>query len=111
MYRKIGELQLRLSERKECLYCGATLPATKKEHIFNSCWGGSFSTNKLICGKCNEYFSQTIDSELTTYTKFVMNSWGIKGERHKQIPEIVTDECEYNIRAYAKPKLKQKIAV
>ncbi|MBD2536459.1 hypothetical protein H6G97_47155 [Nostoc flagelliforme FACHB-838] len=91
--------------RKSCLYCGATLPATKKEHIFNSCWGGSFSTNKLICGKCNEYFSQTIDSELTTYTKFVMNSWGIKGERHKQIPEIVTDG-EYNIRAYAKPKLK-----
>lgn len=104
MFAKLGEAEIRVSELEKCFYCGGSLPAKNKEHIFNSCWGGSHKTSRLICDICNAEFSK-IDSSLSIYTTFVMNAWAFKGERHKKVPEIVTED-EYNIGARAKPKLK-----
>lgn len=103
---KIGEAQIRVSEITQCFYCGTSLPATKKEHIFNSCWGGSHSTTKLICDDCNVFFSQSVDASLSAYVSFVMNAWSFKGERHKRIPEIETEDG-FVIGKYGKPRYKE----
>lgn len=100
----LGEPEIRASELKNCFYCGGSLPATKKEHIFNSCWGGSHKTSRLICDSCNAEFSK-IDSTFSVYTTPIMNTWAFKGERHKEVPKIET-KGDYIIEAYNKPKLK-----
>ena len=106
MFTKFGEAKIRAQEFKQCFYCHASLPATKKEHIFNSCWGGSHSTNKLICNRCNEYYSNSVDSSLSVYTRLVMNAWGFQSERLKQVPEIET-AGELIAGKHGKPRLKK----
>lgn len=104
MFTHFGKPEIRASELKKCFYCGGSLPATKKEHIFNSCWGGSHKTSQLICDSCNAEFSK-IDSTFYVYTTLIMNTWAFKGERHKEVPKIET-KGDYVIEAYGKPKLK-----
>lgn len=85
-----------------------SLPATAKEHIFNSSWGGSHKTGNLICDECNSSFSQQTDVAFAVYVQAVMNSWIFKGERHKEVPRIVL-ENEYFVDQGAKLKLKQPL--
>jgi HNH endonuclease len=106
MFTQLGEAKVLASEFRQCFYCGGSLPASKKEHIFNSCWGGSHSTTKLICDQCNECYSHSVDSSLSVYTMLVMNAWGFKGERHRQVPEIET-AGELTTGKHGKPRQKQ----
>ncbi|NUU59157.1 hypothetical protein [Paenibacillus agri] len=92
-----------------CLYCGTSLPATKAEHIFNSCWGGTHKTSRLICDTCNEDYS-CIDSIFAPYTQFIMNAWQFKGERHQEIPSISTEEG-YTIEKGGRPVINPKVDV
>ncbi|MBD2740433.1 HNH endonuclease [Coleofasciculus sp. FACHB-1120] len=89
MFTRFEKLPIRVSELKTCFYCGDSLPATEKEHIFNSSWGGSHKTGDLICNECNNSFSRQIDSAFSVYVEAVMNAWSFKGERHKDVPKII----------------------
>jgi len=95
---------------KSCFYCNNPLPATTGEHIFNSCWGGSHKTKRLICDECNNQFSD-IDATFQIYTDAIMNANLFKGERHKQIPIIGKDDpnLDYYLEAGGKPKLKKTL--
>lgn len=104
MFTQLGIPNIQVSKLQNCFYCGGKLPATEKEHIFNSCWGGSHKTSKLICNSCNEAFSK-IDSAFSIYTNLTMNAHGFKGERHKSVPRIPIGD-NYLLDAYGKPKLK-----
>lgn len=88
-----------------CFYCDNPLPATTGEHIFNSCWGGSHKTKRLICDECNNQFSD-IDSTFQIYTYTIMNANLFKGERHQQIPLIDDPNWDYKLDR-GKPKLKK----
>jgi hypothetical protein len=81
------ELKPRASLLTACFYCGGSLPASSKEHIFNSCWGGSHKTSQLICDACNVAYSH-IDGVFGYAVKFVMNALVIHGERQSKVPEI-----------------------
>ncbi|MCU6791909.1 HNH endonuclease [Paenibacillus sp. WQ 127069] len=91
-----------------CIYCSGTLPAKNHEHIFTSCWGGTHKTGQLICDTCNSAYSQ-IDNSFAPYTKYVMNAWQFKGQRHKEVPKIAT-ETNYTIEKGAKPKRKSEVS-
>ncbi|GET41432.1 HNH endonuclease [Microseira wollei] len=108
MFTRFEQLPRRASELTTCFYCGTRLPATAKEHIFNSSWGGSHKTGNLICDECNSSFSQQTDVAFAVYVQAVMNSWIFKGERHKEVPKIVL-ENEYFLDQGAKLKLKQPL--
>lgn len=108
MFTRLEQLPRRASELTNCFYCGTPLPATAKEHIFNSSWGGSHKTGNLICNECNSSFSQQTDLAFAVYVQAVMNSWIFKGERHKEVPKIVL-ENEYFLDQGAKLKLKQPL--
>lgn len=108
MFTRFEQLPRRASELTKCFYCGTSLPATAKEHIFNSSWGGSHKTGNLICGECNSSFSKQTDLAFSVYVQAVMNSWGFKGERHKEVPKILL-ENEYLLDQGAKLKLKQPL--
>jgi hypothetical protein len=108
MFTRFEKLPRRASELKNCFYCGNPLPATSREHIFNSSWGGSYKTDELICSNCNNSFSGQTDKAFTVYVQAVMNSWSFKGERHKEVPQIVL-EGDYFIDKGAKLKLKQPL--
>ncbi|MEC4895619.1 MAG: HNH endonuclease [Oscillatoria sp. PMC 1051.18] len=97
--------EIQPSKSTNCFYCKASLPAKSQEHIFNSCWGGSHKTSKLICDQCNSAFSD-IDSALSLYIKSIMNAAMFKGERHKEIPKIEL-EGDYFFEAGGKLKLKK----
>ena len=85
---KTVELKSRAGELSSCFYCGGALPASQKEHIFNSCWGGSHKTSQLVCDGCNADFSR-IDGVFGYVLKFVMNALAIRTERRPRVPEIV----------------------
>ncbi len=108
MFTRFEQLHRRASELTTCFYCGTALPATAKEHIFNSSWGGSHKTGNLICDECNSSFSQQTDVAFTVYVQAVMNSWIFKGERHKEVPRIFL-ENEYFLDQGAKLKLKHPL--
>ncbi len=108
MFTRFEKLHRRASELKNCFYCGNPLPATAREHIFNSSWGGSYKTDELICYKCNNSFSAQTDKAFTVYVQAVMNSWSFKGERHKEVPQIVL-KGDYFLDKGAKLKLKQPL--
>lgn len=108
MFTRFKQLPRRASELTNCFYCGNPLPATAKEHIFNSSWGGSHKTGNLICDVCNSSFSQQTDLAFAVYVQAVMNSWVFKGERHKEVPKIVLGN-EYFLDQGAKLKLKQPL--
>ncbi|MGB3208057.1 MAG: HNH endonuclease [Crinalium sp.] len=91
MFTRFEKLPRRALELKTCFYCGNALPATAKEHIFNSSWGGSHKTGNLICNDCNDSFSRQTDLAFLVYVKTVMNAWSFKGERHNQVPKIFLD--------------------
>lgn len=82
------QLPIRAGELTNCFYCKNALPATAKEHIFNSSWGGSHKTGNLICNECNSSFSQQTDEAFAFYTALTMNAGGFKGERHNTVPKI-----------------------
>jgi hypothetical protein len=84
------------------------LPATSKEHIFNSSWGGSHKTGNLICNECNKSFSAATDRAFSVYVKAVMNAWSFRGERHPDVPKIDL-EGDYFLDKGAKLKLKQPV--
>lgn len=86
-----------------CFYCGSSLPAKSKEHIFNSSWTGKHKTGSLICDTCNAAFADEVDKAFIPYIKFKMNVWNLKGERHKDAPTIKTNE-ELVIRPGGKPE-------
>ncbi|MBE9210575.1 hypothetical protein IQ244_29550 [Nostoc sp. LEGE 06077] len=106
MFTRFEKLSKRASELKNCFYCGTSLPATAKEHIFNSSWGGSHKTGNLICNECNSSFSTQTDIAFAVYVQAVMNSWSFKGERHKEVPKIIL-ENGYFLDQGAKLKFKQ----
>jgi hypothetical protein len=108
MFTRFEKLPRRASELKTCFYCSNPLPATAKEHIFNSSWGGSHKTGDLICGECNSSFSRQTDLAFSHYVKTVMNAWSFKGERAKEIPKILL-EGDYFLDKGAILKLKQPI--
>jgi hypothetical protein len=108
MFTRFEKLPRRASELTTCFYCGTSLPATAKEHIFNSSWGGSHKTGNLICDECNSSFSRQIDKAFAVYVQAVMNSWIFKGERHKEVPRILL-ENEYFLDQGAKLKLKHPL--
>lgn len=108
MFTHFEQLPRRASELTKCFYCETLLPATAKEHIFNSSWGGSHKTGNLICDECNSSFSQQTDVAFAVYVKAVMNSWVFKGERHKEVPKIFLDN-EYFLDQGAKLVLKQPL--
>lgn len=108
MFTRFEKLPRRASELKTCFYCGNPLPATAKEHIFNSSWGGSHKTGDLICGECNSSFSRQTDLAFSDYVKTVMNAWSFKAERHKKVPKIIL-EGDYFLDKGAILKLKQPI--
>ncbi|QLE58360.1 HNH endonuclease [Nostoc sp. TCL26-01] len=108
MFTRFERIPGRLSELKKCFYCGNSLPANSKEHIFNSSWGGSHKTGNLICDQCNSNFSSQTDVAFAVYVQAVMNSWSFKGERHKEVPRIFL-ENEYFLDQGAKLKLKQPL--
>lgn len=67
----------------DCIYiqiCKRTL-GTKREHIFNSAWGGRTKENDIICPKCNEDFSSDIDK-----------SFGPIVQRIKNVKALVVDD-------------------
>jgi hypothetical protein len=105
MFTRYEQLPSRASELTKCFYCGSSLPATAKEHIFNSSWGGSYKTGNLICGECNSSFSKKTDVAFAVYARAVMNSWVFKGERHKEVPKISLGNG-YFLDQGAKLKLK-----
>lgn len=111
MFKRFEQLPRRESELTECLYsyyCRNLLPAKSREHIFNASWGGCSETNNLICAECNDSFSHEIDLAFDIYVKTVMNAWGFKGERHKQVPTIDLGN-EYFLDQGAKLKLKRPL--
>lgn len=108
MFTRFEKLSRRASELANCFYCGASLPSTSREHIFNSSWGGSYKDDNLICGQCNFSFSNSTDKAFLIYVQSVMNSWVFKGERHDQVPKIFL-ENEYFLDQGAKLKLKQPL--
>ncbi|MBW7474314.1 hypothetical protein K0T92_06125 [Paenibacillus oenotherae] len=87
-----------------CFYCGGHLPAKNKEHIFNSNWTGKHKTGSLICDVCNAAFAPEVDKAFLPYTKYQMNVWSLKGERHKDAPTIKTKE-KIVIRPGAQPEV------
>jgi len=99
------ELPEKASQLKSCFYCSCSLPASKKEHIFNASWAGSHQTKKLICDECNGSFSEKVDKDFLIYTELVMNAWLFKGKRHNQLPII---ELDKNYHLHAGGKLKRK---
>ncbi|MCC5652741.1 HNH endonuclease [Nostoc sp. XA013] len=74
MFTRFEKLSRRASELTNCFYCGASLPATSGEHIFNSSWGGSYKDKNLICCQCNSSFSNSTDKAFLIYVQAVMNS-------------------------------------
>lgn len=102
-------LDIRLKELKNCIYCDEQLPATKKEHIFNACWGGVHKTSQIICNTCNSHFS-SIDGSFNTFTKYIMNAWEFKGQRHKAVPVITADDGT-TIESGGKPKKKSRVEI
>ncbi|MGF1567941.1 MAG: HNH endonuclease [Nodosilinea sp.] len=105
MFTRFEQLPRRASELTKCFYCGSSLPATAKEHIFNSSWGGSHKTGNLICDECNSSFSKKTDLAFAVYVQAVMNAWTFKGERHKEVPKISLGN-DYFLDQGAKLKLK-----
>lgn len=101
---KFEELGILGASLEECFYCGNSLPAKNKEHVFNSCLGGVHKTSHLICDKCNLFFAD-IDDAFAPLACFVMNAWSFKGERHNKIPEIRLED--YTLMPGAKPKMKE----
>lgn len=93
----------------QCIYCTNSLPAKSQEHTFNSCWAGKHTTGQIICDQCNGAFS-AIDHVFAPYTRFIMNAWQFKGERHKEVPVIET-ESNYTIEKGAKPKRKSEVSM
>lgn len=73
-----------------CLYCPNRLPSGSGEHLFNSSWGGRHKSRWTICDECNAAFSSDVDTALLPAIRFVMNGFGIKGERQKAPPVIPT---------------------
>nr|WP_242034041.1 HNH endonuclease [Coleofasciculus sp. FACHB-542] len=108
MFTRFEKLPIRVSELKTCFYCGNSLPATAKEHIFNSSWGGSHKTGDLICNECNISFSTQTDPAFSVYIEAVMNAWSFKGERHKDVPKIIL-KGDYFLEKGGMLKLKQAI--
>ena len=108
MFTRFEKLPIRASELKTCFYCGNSLPATAKEHIFNSSWGGSHKTGSLICNECNISFSTQTDPAFSVYVEAVMNSWSFKGERHTDVPKIIL-EGDYFLDKGGILKLKKAI--
>ncbi|MFY0519376.1 hypothetical protein ACOMCU_16335 [Lysinibacillus sp. UGB7] len=104
-----GEVAIRVKELEKCIYCDEQLPGTEKEHIFNSCWGGIHKTGQIICNTCNSHFS-SIDGSFNTYTKYIMNAWEFKGQRHKAVPVIKADDGT-TIESGGKPKKESKIEI
>lgn len=108
MLTRLEKPPIRVKDLNCCFYCGDHLPATVKEHIFNSSWGGSHKSSHLICNDCNSSFSQQTDLAFTFYAKAVMNAWSIKGERHQEVPKIILNN-EYYLDSGAKLKLKKPL--
>lgn len=103
-YLEIEEdIQFENSKLQKCLYCDNSLPAKSKEHIFNSCWGGTHKTGQIICDDCNSYFSNSkVDDSFQNIVQFIMNAGQFKGERHKTVPTIETNS-RYKLEAGGKP--------
>lgn len=91
-----------------CFYCDGLLPASKKEHIFNSNWTGKHKTGSLICDECNSAFSKDVDSAFKPYTKYPMNVWSLKGERQK-VPPTIETQGEIIIKPGAQPEIVPSI--
>jgi len=102
-------VKIRVKELSKCIYCNAKLPGTSKEHIFNSCWGGIHKTGQIICDACNSHFS-TIDDSFNTFTKYIMNAWEFKGQRHKEVPTLKTTDGTI-IEKGGKPKKVSKFDI
>jgi hypothetical protein len=107
MLPRIATLAIQAGSLTQCFYCAGKLPARKKEHIFNACWGGRHKTSQLICDECNAAFS-AIDDALSSWTRFVMNAWQVKGQRQKNIPTIPL-QGDYDLVPGSKPKLRQPL--
>lgn len=93
-----------LAEGRVCLYCPAPLPATSKEHVFNSAWGGRHKSRYLVCDACNGAFSSDVDLALLPLVRYVMNGHNVHGERQRSAPDLPT-ESEYLLRPYGRPAL------
>ena len=108
MFHRFEELHIKASQLKTCFYCDCSLPASKQEHIFNASWAGSHQTGQLICDRCNQSFSKTVDKAFLIYTNAVMNAWSFKGKRHNSIPTIDL-KGNYFLDAGAKLRFKEPL--
>ncbi|PIJ98123.1 HNH endonuclease [Lysinibacillus sphaericus] len=102
-------VKIRVKELNNCIYCNGKLTGTSKEHIFNSCWGGIHKTGQIICDACNSHFS-TIDDSFNTFTKYIMNAWEFKGQRHKEVPTLKATDGTI-IEKGGKPKKVSKFDI
>ena len=102
-FAKLGPAKIRASELEKCMYCGNKLPSKSGEHLFCACLGGSHKSTKLICDDCNQAFA-AIDDALFEHAKFIMNAWGFKGDRHKEVP-IIPLPNGYELGPFASPRL------
>lgn len=103
------DVKIRVKELSNCIYCNGKLPGTSKEHIFNSCWGGIHKTGQIICDACNSHFS-AIDDSFNTFTKYIMNAWEFKGQRHKEVPTLKATDGTI-IEKGGKPKKVSKFDI
>lgn len=90
-------IPFRTEDNSTCMYCPNSLADATKEHTFNSAWGGTHSSTKVICSSCNTEFSN-IDSTFQPYIQFIMNAWGFRAARQKEVPVLATSSG-YNIKA------------
>lgn len=102
-------LEIRVKEIRNCIYCNEKLTGKGLEHIFNSCWGGKHETGQIICKICNGHFS-AIDGSFYNFTKYIMNAWEFKGQRHNTIPTFKTTDGTI-IESGGKPKKESKIYI
>jgi hypothetical protein len=78
-------------EGTDCLYikyCSGSLPATSDEHIFNLSWGGVKKRDDIICSKCNNDFSSTIDNGFDPFVIRTKVARGLITEGKKNLPAV-----------------------
>lgn len=104
------DLDFMTNKLSGCIYCNGNLPAKNLEHIFNSSWGGTHKTGQIICDTCNSEYGANIDTSFKVYTKYIMNAWEFKGQRHAEVPTIETVEG-FTIERGGKPKRKSEVNI
>lgn len=74
----------------KCIFCGFENEKDfkKKEHIIQEGIGGTLTSSKIVCEKCNETFSQTYDVEINEFYAHIVNllaNWMPSGVKKKKI--------------------------